>query len=265
MNLLLRISLVGSLLATSSSLLSAEGEAQTRLLSLPNLEQWQPPVEKEKVWSDKQVLAQQVKIQGGRYVSLEKCQTEKVDAKLPTQEATVAAPVQDGAVAEESGYLTPLLTGVSASVYKQGDKVFTKLQVICGGAVCQAWSSIDFNHFRGATYYIANGREYYQVGGYGDVAGITASEAGCPVNAPELNGDKHGFVVTSTGGIDETNLAYIAMYDMHALYEVEKATLAKANEVMLANRELSQKWHEANPPQPKDITIRFWKKEPQTK
>lgn len=241
------------------------GENETRLLSLPNLEQWQPPVEKEKVWSSKQILSQQIRFQQGRHVCLEKCATELVDAKVPATTPTTDQSTGDVVPAGDSGYLAPFMVGVSASVYKEGDKVFTRLQVMCGQTVCEAWSNIDFNHFRGATYYIANGREYYQVGGYGEGEFITASEAGCPVNAPEFKGDQHGFVVTSPGGINETNMAYIALFDMHSLYEVEKETLAEAHEVMLANQELSRKWHEANPKQPKDITIRFWKKEPKTR
>lgn len=240
--------------------LSQAGE-ETRLISLPTLDTWTPPVKKEVVLEPKQVIQRSLLTEGGRKVSLERCAKEVVVRENTEGDETITEEEDTSKVEDQGNYLSPLMAGVSASVYKEGEKTYSKVQVTCGQTTVTAWSTVDFNHFRGVTSYIANGREYYQVGGYGDVRGMSASEVGCPVNAPELNGEGDGFIVTSPGGIDETNVAYIALFDMHTLYAQEKELLAKAYAVRLENMELSRKWHEANPPQPQDITVRFWKRE----
>lgn len=234
-------------------------DEETRLLSVPSMEGWKPPVEVEKVLEPKQVIQRELVVEKGRLVSVDRCAPETVTKSFqPKVEDEAEQVVSDDSV---RNYLPPLMVGVSASVYKEGDRVFTRLKVTSGKDSCEAWSSIDFNYFTGVVSYIANGREYYQVGGYGSVEGVTASEKGCPVDAPELAAGKFGFVMADGSKVDETNWAYIALFDMHKLYEVEKDTLHASYKVRLENIKKADEWKKANPSQPKDITVQFWKRE----
>lgn len=252
-----RMPLIVSCLVCSQ--ISAFANEETRLLSVPSMEGWKPPVEVEKVLEPKQVIQREVVVEKGRLVSVDKCAPEAVTkTPQPKVESRAEQVVSDDSV---SDYLPPIMVGVSATVYKEGEKVFTRLRVTCGKDTCEAWSNIDFNYFRGVLFYIANGREYYQVGGYGSEEGFTASEKGCPVDAPEMAAGKFGFVMADGSKVDETNVAYIALYDMHKLYEVEKDTLHASYKVRLENMKKAEEWRKANPPQPKDITVQFWKRE----
>ena len=251
----------GTLFAQNTSTqLDENTRLETRLLSTPSTEKWQPPVKKEKVWSNKVILDRQVRRQGGRHVILEECATELVPEKVEEPYKVSTQQPSEPSIYPEN-YRPTLMVSVSAAVYKEGERAFTKLRIQCGGDRCEGWSTIDFNHFRGVLNYIVNGQEYYQIGGYGDVTGTTAIEAECPVNTPELNTKDHGFVVISEGGADATNKAYVAMLDMHELYAVEKDALAQHYKVRLENRKLWRAWNDANPQQPEDITIRFWKRQ----
>lgn len=51
------------------------------------------------------------------------------------------------------------------------------------------------------------------------------------------------------------------MESMHDLYENERENLVAAHEARLLVRAEREAWLKANPPQPKDTVIQFWRRE----
>jgi hypothetical protein len=172
-----------------------------------------------------------------------------VPAAVPSTSKRVAPSL------EEDSYIC----FVSATVY---DKSRTLLKFRLGSIdspEVTAWSNIDFNHLRGLSGFEAKGtsakpRSYAFLLGIGDES--SKASDGSVVKIPKIPSGKPAFIVSSKKPNAE---AIIFLQDIHALYrsegkKMEQATLAAAKAEAEQRAALI-----ANPPKPKDITIRFWK------
>ena len=215
----------------SFSYLSA-AEGDTYMLSQPNMQEWQPPVKLVKVLPDRVV-------------------------KKVAQTDYVYDPSQ-----EVEDYIAPQVLFIFATVYMEGDRPYSHIRLQCENEKIEVWSSMNFMEMAGIHTYVARGIEYTARMDHGTELQTSASEAGCPVNRDKLNKDKARFLVV--GERDDESSALEAMRGLHAIYNKEKVALKAAYLVRVANQEKARLWNEANPPEPEDVTIQFWKREVQT-
>jgi hypothetical protein len=190
-----------------------------------------------------------------------------------------ALPPDDPAVLARLEEFSELYQGtqliwVSATVY---DHSRTFLQIYPNGKadeVVAAWSNVDFNHFTGFSSYRVTEpdgsiRDYGLLMGVGDndtakTREISAQQgqpyvgAEIPESLLDLGINGPAFVVTE-GASSNEGMKIIA--EMHELYRREgfkMETAFRARQTANAERKA---YLLANPPDPKDVTIRFWSRE----
>ena len=156
---------------------------------------------------------------------------------------------------------------LSATVY---DHQRTLLRWSANGTPDQemtAWSNLDFNHFCGFASYTYQGRVFSLTMGLGNESTdvLTSGERadGSATHAPlfpQLPTDGPAFVVTK--GDTSDMQAMEAVTGLHELYKVEGARLKAAYEAREQASIDREAFLRANPPQPKDVTIHIWKREP---
>lgn len=162
---------------------------------------------------------------------------------------------------------------VSATVYDHNRTFFRCFLENGERTEISGWSNIDFNHFTGFTSFqttAADGsvREYNLMMGIGNEdtvkPGQIMSKAGReydPPAIPELPDNNSGcaYVLTGNGTDDPEAVAMIE--GIHRLYQAEGDKLAAAyHERIKAENERKAELL-ANPPKPKDVTLRFWNRE----
>jgi hypothetical protein len=240
---------------------SAYGD-ETYLISPTNLEEWKPPVRKEKVLPDRKVertyFVEDNK--GNNRVCIEKCTAPTEDktkhiAKTEQIAEIKRVPIDIKQLQEE--YQTAKLIFISATVYEENGKEFSHIRLQCEGQKVEAWSSMNFMEMAGMNQYVARGIKYHTHVGHGKESSQTASEAGCPVTEEKLNLKKARFV--SIGDTNENPNALEAMRGLHAIYNKERDSIRRAYRVRVENQKKSAQWHAANPPKTEEISIRYWK------
>ncbi len=166
------------------------------------------------------------------------------------------------------------LVFISATVY---DHSRTFLRCYFNGEKeneISGWSNLDFNHFGGFGIYqikAADGevRQYGLMMGLGneDTRQRAAllekhDRASDPLEIPKLPDLASGgpaFVVTEENVSDREAMAVIE--GMHDLYQIEGERMAAAYHSRTQAYEERKAFLLANPPQPEDVTITFWKRE----
>lgn len=160
---------------------------------------------------------------------------------------------------------------ISATVY---DHSRTRLTCYPSGGRDHAvtvWSNIDFNHFSGIASFEATGadgypREYFLLMGIGnentEFRAQMLAERGIQFKPPEIPDIPDGapaFVIESN---DPHPDSITLIEDLHALYRDEGVRMAEQAAARHAANEARRQHYLANPPQPKDVTIHFWKRNP---
>lgn len=158
-------------------------------------------------------------------------------------------------------YQETQLVVISASVHKDG---ITRFQVQAPGpdaVPVTGWSNFDFHHLSGFTDF-----ELKQPDGsykrYAIIMGVGYVRDPDPeVRAPKLPAlatDGPRFIVHKG---DKNNPEGLELVEgLHALYAVEGQRLADAHAARKRAYEVRKAELLANPPKPKDVTIRFWDK-----
>jgi hypothetical protein len=126
-----------------------------------------------------------------------------------------------------------------------------------GGRTYQAWSSIDWNHFRGlGSFASVDGKIIYSpLMGIGD-ATRWRQRPGSPVPPVFQPGEITFRIIEG----DATNKEALAdLETLHELYRSDGQRLKLAYEIRERAIRDRQAWLEANPPQPQDIIVRHWK------
>ena len=135
------------------------------------------------------------------------------------------------------------------------------------GRPYRAWSNIDFNHIAGiGGFESGDGSTKYSlwIGLGNQVTGTRLGPTGRVVPPPEippLPSDGPGFVVIEGDATDTAALA--DMEAIHALYRAEGARLKASYECRERYHRAQAAWLKANPPQPHDTVIRYWKLAPE--
>lgn len=160
---------------------------------------------------------------------------------------------------------------VSATVY---DHSVTYLQCYSNGGrdkkIC-GWSNLDFNHFSGFDSFQVKGengeiRRYYLMMGIGNTdtkqIGEHLKKSGRIYKAPEapdlpdLASAGPAFIVTEGDTTNKESMELIA--GMHDLYRVEGSRMEEAYHARIKAEDERRAYLLANPPKPKDVTIRVW-------
>jgi hypothetical protein len=135
-----------------------------------------------------------------------------------------------------------------------------------------AWSNIDFELLGGRSRFSRNGTEYHLFLGLGreDTAARRrlAERLGRPYTppspppVPELPPDETpAFIVTKGDATDAAATAPVTA--MHEFFAENSALLQAEYEARLLARSEREAYLRAHPPEPKDITVRFWQRENQ--
>lgn len=151
---------------------------------------------------------------------------------------------------------------VSATVY---DESRTFLRIYPDGAgerEVAAWSNLPFHHFAGfPTFRVTRPDESYR--DYGLLVGLRKIESpgggGTEPDIPELpdlaaEGPTYQIVEGRGGDLE----ALATLERLHALYQAEGGRLASAYEAREAARAARRAELLADPPEPEDVTVRFW-------
>lgn len=187
---------------------------------------------------------------------------------LPPDDPAVVARMKEFA----KKYRGADLVFLSATIY---DHSRTFLRIYPNGGIeseIGAWSNIDFNHFSGFGIFriTENDGTVHDCGLLMGIGNVNSGEnRGRPVGKglnpiklqipelPDLSAGGPAFVVT---GGDVEGDAMDTLSQVHELYRKEGARMETdflAREKARAERRV---WLLANPPKPKDVTIRFWRR-----
>jgi len=161
------------------------------------------------------------------------------------------------------------LVFISATVYDRNRTMLRCYPHADGDKVIDAWSNLDFNHFGGITGIDASGgdgevRSYVLLLGIGNedtnkrraLLAARGIEYEAP-DIPTLPDDQPAFVI-ETENPDPQGVTLLE--DLHALYRSEGSRMAEAAATREAAHAARKAFLLANPPQPKDVTVHFWKR-----
>lgn len=159
------------------------------------------------------------------------------------------------------------LAFISATVYDR-----SRTQLIChqgGDKAVTAWSNVDFNHFSGIGTFLATGADG-KTRSYHLMMGIGNEDTGQPrellseqkiqreiPKMPSLPDGAPAFVIETKDPAPES---VRMIEDLHALYRDKKDEMAADADSREQAYENRKAYLLANPPQPKDVTVHFWKR-----
>jgi len=127
------------------------------------------------------------------------------------------------------------------------------------GEEFQAWSNVNFNYLSGFAEFEDEKTRYAFIMAVGDVRSDGDRRLAWLGTPPDLGVDYPAFTLVKGDAGDSEGLRL--MESLHDLYENERETLVAAHEARLRARAEREAWLKANPPQPKDTVIQFWRRE----
>ncbi len=172
-------------------------------------------------------------------------------------------------------YRETRLVFISATVYDHS-RTYLRCYPSGGGdrKEISGWSNLDFNHFSVFATYQVKGedgemREYGLVMGLGNEDTKQRAErlanhdleyeAPEIPKLPDLATGGPAFVITEGDATDREAVELIE--GMHDLYRVEGAKMEEAYHARIKAYEKRKAYLLANPPEPEDVIVRFWKRE----
>ncbi len=172
-------------------------------------------------------------------------------------EALRASPEWQGRIADHKESKLILL---SASVV---DGKATFVRWYHDGEEFQAWSNVNFNHLSGFAEFESYRTRYHFIMAVGDISTDKEHNTEWPGKPLELGVDYPAFTLMK--GDESKGDALAMMIALHDLYENEQDKLVAAHEGRLRASAEREAWLRANPPQPKDTVIQFWRREAPSK
>lgn len=242
-------------LLLTSSLLAQDSQ----LLSEPPAD-WQPPVKTEVELVPLSVKKRQFIPQDGRVVTVEECEAPRTECAF--DHTTPVVRTQQLTAEElaylEANYVEPVRVWLTAKVVVDPTgKEFTLLKAKVGEEECTVWSNVNYAYLQGANSFEAYGIKY-QVDALGLALYSKERVEEAPVKHRELYTTEANIVLTER--VSQENAAYLALEDIHTMYNENVERLKLSYEKREENRKLHAAWKAANPEEPKDITIQFWKR-----
>lgn len=128
----------------------------------------------------------------------------------------------------------------------------------------KGWSNVDFNHFCGVGAIRSEGIDFHLFMSVGNMdterwKEIVESRGGeyFQPEPPEFPEGEPAFILTGGDPSDATSIALAEGF--HQIYENEKERLVAAYEGRERARKEHEAWLKANPPQPQDVVVHFWR------
>jgi len=218
-----------------------------------------PPPKPPKVLPDLPVVREISHIDTGRLIRMKRVEDPgypepepKPMAQSENDEEAFWMSLSDERKAEIDAINNALVFSLSATVV---DHRATRLHWRHNGKIYEAWSNVDFNHLTGFTRFKVDGRYYDPYFGIGN----TSSEMEGVEKAPDFPTRQPTFILTR-GDAGDTD-ALEGVEALHTLYRAERGRLKTAYEKREMTSLERQRYLEANPPKPRDVTIQFWKRE----
>ena len=233
------------------------GPASTREFVPPAPKQPMPAV------AESEVLQRSCIAEGGRTVTMEEIVPPE---ELPAVEkAAVPMPTPEEIAARRAAWLAnrrahPLvILSLSGTVY---DHKATLLRWRHGDEEYEAWSNVDFNLMRGVFSVQAGDTTYHIFMMLGDESTAPRRTRSGIVITPKVPQipplpEEPGFVVVK--GNPQNEDVILGIRQLHELYINNREQLAAAYENRLRYQEAAQAWEKAHPPQPENVTIRWWR------
>jgi hypothetical protein len=185
---------------------------------------------------------------------------------LTTQEITEP----NAAESETDPQAESRIAYISATVYNHSRTLITCQLDGSTDKAITAWSNLDFNHFSGfpifqATTAQGTTRSYALFMGVGNETITPSEQQSLPEDSlhkiPNLPDGTPTFLVETKNPDPET---LTLLEDLHALYRSEGTQMANAHAAREKAYQTLKNQLLAHPPEPKDVTIHFWKREPST-
>jgi len=186
--------------------------------------------------------------QGGRNITVQRLALDPDDPVVPARRIdTPASAPQQG----EPSFAPPaFLLMLSATVYPGPHTYLRWTHHFSDGSAREysGWSNVDFNHFTGITTFLGTDGEAHSF-----VMGIGTEQEPSEI-APEFPTDASMFIPDQQ---DIPAEALLTVDSLHKLYATESAKLAAAHESRKVAEAARAAGLLANPPQPKDLIIRY--------
>jgi hypothetical protein len=143
------------------------------------------------------------------------------------------------------------------------DRKISRLRWQYDGNDFTAWSTIDFNYLRGLRQFDTETHVYSLFMGIGEVAPGSPEylNANVPVLPPATEGRAQYFVETADPALLEDDRIFAPLDALHDHYETNEAHLKHDYERRRILNEARRRHREANPAQPQDTVIHFWRKD----
>ncbi len=201
--------------------------------------------------------------QGGRIVTMEELVPLE---EAPVIERVVVPKLTPEEIAarraewiEERRAHPVVMLSLSGTVY---DHKATLLRWRNGDEEYKAWSNIDFNVMRGM-YSVQSGNTTYllfmMIGDESTAPRRTRSGTVITPKVPEIPAlpEEPGFVLVKGNPANEE--AMNGIRKLHELYTMDSAQFIAAYEQRLRYEAAARAWEKANPPQPENVTVRWWR------
>lgn len=219
--------------------------------------------------AESDVIRRFSKAQGGRIVTME--ELVPLEEAPAIEQAVVRKLTPEEIAARRAEWIEErrahpvVMLSLSGTVY---DHKATLLRWRNGEEEYKAWSNIDFNVMRGM-YSVQSGNTTYllfmMIGDESTAQRRTRSGTVITPKVPEIPAlpEEPGFVVVKGNPANEE--AMNGIRKLHELYTMDSAQFIAAYEQRLRCEAAAMAWEKANPPQPENVTIRWWrgKRDPQ--
>lgn len=220
------------------------------------------------------VLSTATHEQGGRTITIR--EIKPIDLPPPPPPAEPATVEQDAEFSQRlaeyrEAHPKNELLFLGATVFRSKDsppRTLVRWWPIGGKGTITFWSSADFALIAGGINSFADtaGDSHHMLMGWGNVdidrmAEVYAAK-GREYDAPDLPDFPEGKATFEiTGETKPTAEELVLIHSIHDLYNSELARLKTAYEGRERARIEREAWLKANPPQPKDITLNYWRVE----
>lgn len=187
--------------------------------------------------------------QGGRDIIVQRLALDPNDPIKPVVPEPPAAIQLDPSIFVVADASPTFLLLLSATVYPGPRSALRWAHHLPDGTFREysGWSNIDFNHFTGISSFLGTDGEHHSY-----MMAISTEEVAAE-NAPEFPADVPTFI--PDGEIPAE--ALVAIDSFHKIYAVDGAKLAAAHAGREQTRLAAEAELLANPPQPKDLIIRY--------
>ncbi len=212
-----------------------------------------PTPEARAVFSPGEALSTTVTRQGGRDIIVQHLAldpNDPIQPVLPPEPVAVPAESPPAPDSMNEGEAPPAQILLLSATVHSGPRTFLSWTHVFADGTSQefsGWSNVDFNHFTGSSSFRAtDGTER------SFVMGIGTTELPAE-NGPEFTTDAPTFVPDG----DFPSEALVVMDSLHRIYATKGERLAAAHAGRERARIAQEAWLAENPPQPKDLIIRY--------